>query len=208
MPNCNNHHFSGCEYSTRLITQILSSFNVELFIETGTYLGNTTEFIAKNFPNIKIVTIEINETNYNNSFKKLCNYTNINCIKGDSSKILKEIDINHCLNKLYYLDAHWYDHNPVRDELKYIFENSKGNEIIIIDDFKVPNRNLSYDRPLEMDYIKDLLDYDKWIYFYKDKDENYDTTATGQIYIFNKNLDMNLINSFIKYENNIPYSNI
>jgi len=208
MPNCDNYYFSGCEYSTKLIIKILLSFKVKLFIETGTYLGNTTEFIAKKFSDIKISTIEVNEKYYNNSLIKLSKYPNITCIKGDSSKILKEIDIDHNLTKLYYLDAHWYDHNPIRDELKTIFESSRGNEIIIIDDFKVPNRDLAYDRPLDINYINDLIDTNKWIYFFKDKGENYDTKATGQIYIFNKNLDISLINSFIKYEDNIAYSSI
>jgi hypothetical protein len=208
MPNCENDYFSGCEYSKRLINKILSVFKVKLFIETGTYLGNTTEFIASNYPDMKILTIEINDKYYNISSNKLSKYSNINCINGDSSKMLNDIDIDHSLIKLYYLDAHWYNHNPIRDELKSIFKNSKDNEIIIIDDFKVPNRDLGYDVPLDINYINDLLDTNKWTYFFKDKGENYDTRATGQIYIFNKNLGTNLINSFIKYENNIPYSSI
>lgn len=213
MPNCTNLYFSGCEYSRKLITKMIEVFNVKQFIESGTFKGKTTEFISQNYEFMDIITFEISEQFYNEVLPILSKYKNVKCILGDSGKLLNEIEKKDDIVSLYYLDAHFFSsssesYNPLRDELNSIFQNSKGKEIIVIDDFKVPNRVLGFDYPLDINYIDNLIDKEKWIYFYKDRGENYDTTATGQIYILNKNLGENLINSFIKYENGIPYSNI
>jgi len=54
-----------------------------------------------------------------------------------------------------------------------------------------------------MDYIKDCLNWDNWIYFYKNEYDNYDAKATGQIYIVHKNLKLS---SFIQDINGVLYS--
>jgi len=81
-------------------------------VETGTYLGATTKFLARHFN--RIHTIELDEELYNeasnNTFK---NNKNIMCYLGDSAKVLKDRLIEN-LNKskldkkvFFFLDAHW-----------------------------------------------------------------------------------------------------
>ena len=116
---------------------------------------------------------------------------------------------------MYYLDAHWNSH-PLPEELKIIQENSKSNEVIIIDDFQVPYRDFQYDinsetgMPYNFQWINNILD-NRWGYFYKsegDRDQyGYwgPGKPTGQIIFYHKNLNLDKL---IKYENGIPYSNI
>ena len=173
-------------------------------------MGNTTEYIGNTFPDIKIKTLELVKQYYNDAKKRLELNKNIEVINVSSDEFLNGFDKGG-LTTLYYLDAHWYDFNPLRNELKNIENITDGKDIIIIDDFKVPNRDLAYDPTPEggvicMDYIKDCLDWNNWVYFYKNESDNFDTKATGQIYIIHKS--MKFSDNFIKYENDIPYSNI
>lgn len=209
MPDCKTAPFSGCEYSKNLICKIIDEYNITQFVETGTFMGHTTQFIADHYPNMKIFTVEVNETYYRNVLNKFQKYSNIKINLGSSDEFLKNFD-NSKIPTLYYLDAHWYESNPLNNELINIQNKSEGNDIIIIDDFKVPNRSLSYDpvsaiEDIDMDYIKNCLDWNKWNFFYKDCGIN-DVNATGQIYIIGKQFDINKIP--IKIENNIWYSDI
>ena len=210
MPDCDNNYFSACEYSKELIFALINILNIKQFVETGTFLGRTTECIAKNFPHMSIKTVELNQDVFSKTKERLKSYENIEFYLGSSDKFLSSFSQNN-LPTLFYLDAHWNNYNPLRDEIKNIEKNSIGKEIIVIDDFYVPNRHFQADRAPEggllcMDYIKECLNWDNWIYFYKNKSNTHLPPATGQIYIVHKNL--NLPSSFIFMENNIPYSNL
>ena len=39
---------------------IIQKYNCDVFVETGTFLGETTEYMALMYPNMKIITSEIN----------------------------------------------------------------------------------------------------------------------------------------------------
>jgi hypothetical protein len=69
----------------------------------------------------------------------------------------------------FFLDAHWYDYWPLRDELKIILNLPKC--IIAIDDFQVPeHRHIRFDQykkiKCNLSYISDLLiDHQVKIYY-------------------------------------------
>jgi hypothetical protein len=115
-------------------------------IETGTYLGETTKFLARRFP--KIITIEPNRELFHFVSNKMKKYTNVNCIFGASEDVLVDaistlgnnVDVN------FWLDGHYsgsFTHlgknaNPISYELAIIEANlHKFNKVIIaIDDFR------------------------------------------------------------------------
>jgi hypothetical protein len=128
---------------TVLIKNALSN---SIWIETGTYLGQTTKFLSKHF--CKIYSIEANLALFNSSKKYLKKYKNIEIINATSEIGLKKIlskKINKDVN--FFLDAHGVSNNktktyigkesnPVLSELNVIKKkiNNLKNFRIFIDD--------------------------------------------------------------------------
>jgi hypothetical protein len=63
-------------------------------------------------------------------------------------------------NVFFYLDAHWREHLPLKDELE-IISNSWNNSVVMVDDFQVPGTEYGYDdygpgRVLNITYLEPL----------------------------------------------------
>lgn len=119
----------------------------DIFIETGSFLGNTIYFVGANFENLKCYTCELQQKYFNITQKKVKDMLNVTAmfVKSPDAlyKISEDIDI---FNKkvCFWLDAHWKT-DPLNEEIKYITENFK-NYTIYIDDFVIPwNKNFTND---------------------------------------------------------------
>ena len=92
-------------------------------VETGTYLGSTTKYLATQFN--RVHTIELDEGLFNEVEKSFKNNKNIKCHLGDSSTVLREKIIDELNNSeddkkvFFFLDAHWSGDDNVD------WENSK-----------------------------------------------------------------------------------
>lgn len=114
----------------------------EIFVETGTYLGQTTN-IAKNMFE-RVHTIEIAPHFYERA-KNMFSGTNITCHLGDSSILLE--DICKTLDKptCFWLDGHWSAGNtgkgvkniPLYEELELIMKHCSQKSVILIDDCRL-----------------------------------------------------------------------
>ena len=117
----------------------------EYFIETGLFLGYTSYFVAKNFPNIKCYSCENNID--------FLNLATINIGTLDNLKI--ELICSpyglHNLNTTYddsifdkynifWIDAHFYKYCPLNEEIDYITQKFK-KFTMFIDDFCIPYDN-------------------------------------------------------------------
>jgi len=115
--------------------------NLDIFVETGTYKGETALKMSQYFK--RVYTIEASENLFKISQRNLKNSNNIVAYLGDSRKILNSI-IENENNVLFWLDAHWsggntYGENdecPVIEELNAIFKHKK-NYAILIDDARL-----------------------------------------------------------------------
>ena len=80
-------------------------YQINTFVETGTYLGETIELVKHNFLNI--YSIELSQDLYTRAKRIFKTNKDINLFLGDSSiilsKIIKQIK-NPCL---FWLDAHY-----------------------------------------------------------------------------------------------------
>ena len=168
--------FNGDKHLAERFIELRDKHNIELVIETGTYHGQTTEWLGKNFP--KVITIESNKEYYEKAKERLKRYDNVFMVMGDSSRVLEDF-IPKKKNVLFFLDAHWYQ-NPVIQELKQI-KDSGTKPIIAIHDFKVPDRlDLGYDIYPEQgivydfEWIKPLLDS-----IYEHYEISYNNNAVG-----------------------------
>ncbi len=118
--------------------------NIKTFVETGTYLGNTTDAVSGYFD--KIYTFEITKELVEMAQKRFADKKNIEVIHGDSGVELKNILPKIDKSTIFWLDGHYsegfvhakkYDlDTPIINEIETIFtSNIKDfNNIILIDD--------------------------------------------------------------------------
>ena len=143
------------------VAYLKKTYGIKTAVETGTYKGNTSVLLSILFDQVH--TIEISEETYNQTKERLAPYSHVHCHLGTSEKVLKKL-LPSLKDQplLFYLDAHWYDNWPLRDELIEISKTHKDNCILIIDDFKVPGRkDVLYDKYKEhecsYEYIQNQL---------------------------------------------------
>lgn len=110
----------------------------EVFIETGTYIGNTSKWASEYFK--KVHTIETNKEFYKRALKTLSSFKNVQCSFEDSVDGLRKLRKKIDSNVLFWLDAHASSTDnfdlerecPLLEELEIV--NQFTNSIIMIDD--------------------------------------------------------------------------
>lgn len=160
---------------------IMINLRINKFIETGTFIGETTVTVSRWFqelhPDFGVICGETLDERLNSLFnKRVIHYPifknvnndsiakiysvdidkerqsiltelfssnqNINVIKKSSEKFLEEAIKNGLVTDkdscFFYLDAHWGQHWPLREEIREILKLPKS--VIAIDDFVVPWR--------------------------------------------------------------------
>jgi hypothetical protein len=123
----------------KLVSTLQEIFQIDTFIETGTFQGKTTQWAARNFK--QVYTVENSKTLYEDAVKKLAVFPNIQCHLGNSAEKLGEILKDIHTPAILWLDAHWcggatYGENdecPLMQEIESVY-GSPHEHIIIIDD--------------------------------------------------------------------------
>jgi hypothetical protein len=112
----------------------------KLFVETGTFLGETTLAMSSIFD--RCWTVEIDKSLYEQALRRFDGRKNITALHGDSAirivDILSDIDAP----TVFWLDGHYSGANTGRsaidtavvDELARIFEHQIKEHVILIDD--------------------------------------------------------------------------
>lgn len=178
-----NEPFNGDRYIEQEFLKLKARFNIRNAVETGTCLGSTTIFLSNNFE--KVYTIEISRSFLNIARQKFISHKNIEVFEGDSVEVLSN-NLNHLNDQtIYFLDAHWLDNCPLKNELCAI----KGRKpVIVIHDFYVPGSSLGYDsyngQPFTFEWLKPQIDaiYDGYEYYYN-TDEKSEGAKRGVLYI-------------------------
>jgi hypothetical protein len=149
--------FNTDENLAKRFLHFKEKYKINVAIETGTYHGDTTVWLAENFD--RVYTVEYNESYLKVAKENISKYTNINSYLGISTDYLgKFLYESKDDNIIVFLDAHWYA-NPVLQELDRIKESGL-KPIIAIHDFKVPSRpDLGYDLYPEQGIVYEL----EWI---------------------------------------------
>lgn len=134
-------------------------YAIKHIIETGTYHGNTTEWMAQNFENV--YTCESNQTYFDIASKVLEPFPNVTNKLQDSRQFLESVLPTLDGPTIVFLDAHWYD-NPLLGEIVAIGKYGK-RPILAIHDFKVPGKpEFGYDTypgiVYEWNYIKKAVE--------------------------------------------------
>ncbi len=149
----------------KLAVQLLRTMPISSIVETGTYKGFTTSFLASHFTG-PISTVELIGMYYRESRSRLARYPYVRVIRSSSDRAIRQLISSGRLGNLplFFLDAHWYDYWPLADELRVI--GTLPRAIIMIDDMQVPGRDdFGYDIqqtelgpiPSDMKYIERAL---------------------------------------------------
>lgn len=155
--------FNGQKHRKLIFQDLLEAFNFDAIIETGTWIGDTTEYMAHS-SNLPVYSCELNKLSNSLAKIRLQDIPNITLALSDSRSFLKNISNTDVSKKrvFIYLDAHWYADFPLQEELEIICSGWK-EFVIMIDDFQVPGDNgYRYDdygtgKTLSLDTFSDIL---------------------------------------------------
>lgn len=117
----------------------------DIFVETGTYLGETVDMLLSFDKYKKIYTIELNGQLYSDAVIKYAEEKRVECLQGDSAERLTDIVKKLKKPATFWLDAHASGElvggksggSPVLDELDIIASSPIKDHTIIIDDCRL-----------------------------------------------------------------------
>ncbi len=123
-----------------MLRDYAKSYGLDVFVETGTFLGDTVEALRREFRVVH--SIELSRKFFELSRRRLEGAPNVELHLGDSGKVLHEIVPEIDGPALFWLDGHYSggetakgDSNcPVRAELEAIFAGMKHPFVVMIDD--------------------------------------------------------------------------
>lgn len=133
--------FNGQERRRELFTALVGKLKPVVIIETGTYRGTTTEFMAAT--GIPVYSVETNRRFYGFARARLWRQRHVTVRCGDSREALRAFFADPLYSPndgaaLAYLDAHWNDDLPLAEELELIFAKCAA-AVVMVDDFQVPD---------------------------------------------------------------------
>ena len=135
--------FNGQVQRIAAISALAKAFEPTIAIETGTYLGSSTPYLA-GLSARGAVTIEIDDFAADRAerrFRRNHHTLAIQMLRGDSATTIKQVlsTLEPRTDRiLAYLDAHWLDQIPTHAELEAL--DAWGDSwIAVIDDFHVPD---------------------------------------------------------------------
>lgn len=127
-----------------LIAMLKQQLPIDIFVETGTFRGETLDIVKHQFN--QIYSVELSNHYYEEAKLKFGCDPKINLIHGDSAEALKAMmpSLQEC-PVIFWLDAHWCvadqtagerSQCPLLDELKVI-KKLNDESVIIIDDARL-----------------------------------------------------------------------
>ncbi|MEE9354940.1 MAG: hypothetical protein V3U75_05060 [Methylococcaceae bacterium] len=155
--------FGGPMNGQRIRQQIFRHLDREAifdaFVETGAYLGTTTEMLARH--GRPVFSCELKRNYFCFALSRLTPCKNVVLAPVDSRSFLSKFAAIYdrvYKRPFFYLDAHWNDDLPLADEIEIICSSFR-EFVIMVDGFRVPTSDYGYDRyseenTLELSYLE------------------------------------------------------
>lgn len=128
-----------------------SKIPTNIFVETGTYYGDTTHEASKIYN--RVYSIELSEHYHNLAKTRFQSNPNVHLLRGDSAFVLESLCVELNEPTLFWLDGHYSSGNtakgikdcPLYEEIKHIMKLCKPGCVITIDDVRLFGTNTSED---------------------------------------------------------------
>lgn len=123
-----------------LIRDYAKTFNTNILIETGTYLGDMVHAMKKSFS--RVISFELDQTLATQARQRFSSDSHIEIIQGDSGKLLGDYLANINEPCLFWLDGHYSGgitakgplETPIKNELTAILSHAVDGHVVLIDD--------------------------------------------------------------------------
>jgi hypothetical protein len=124
----------------REVRSYLRRYRPPVFVETGTFFGDTTAAVARDVR--RAVTIELSPELARRARERFATRANVTVLEGDSGELLPDLLSTLEEPALFWLDGHYSagvtargpEETPVRTELEAILAHSIKQHVILIDD--------------------------------------------------------------------------
>ncbi len=129
---------NGQDGRKAVVRQIAAKVDVRLVIETGSFRGYSTRFFARAFK-CPVWTVEANPRWHAHTRARLALSRRVTVTHGDSRECLRALTKQADRGDVVfaYLDAHWEQDVPLREEIALI-ASTWPRAVVMIDDFQVP----------------------------------------------------------------------
>jgi FkbM family methyltransferase len=153
--------FNGQEYRCRIFLDLLEQLSFQVIVETGTFRGTTTALFAQT--SLPVYTVEADPRLFGYSAMRFKG-AKVHIYQRDSRSFLRQLAQENTFPKesgFFYLDAHWGEDIPLREEVEIIFSNWQRS-VVMIDDFEVPGSAYGFDdygpgRALNVTYLDAVI---------------------------------------------------
>ena len=150
-------------FRQRIFFDLHYAFPFNALVETGTYRGATTALFASTC--LPVFTTELSPRFHAFSqWRFFLSRGHVHLFRKDSRTFLRDLAEDPAMPRdpvFFYLDAHWGDDLPLREELEIIYAHWP-DAVVMIDDFEVPGTTYRYDdygpgRTLNLAYIEPVM---------------------------------------------------
>ena len=127
------------------VDYLVRAYGCRHVVETGTHAGDTAEYLAKQYPDVRITTIEVDPVAHVFARSRLRCYPNVRVVRGSSDAVLASLELSE--NTLFYLDAHGREGAawPLVGELVAIREGCAARGVVCVGDCDIGHEEYSYD---------------------------------------------------------------
>ncbi len=124
-----------------IIRSYLRRFRLREFVETGTHLGDTLAYVARD-RDVRCTSIELSPSLHRAAEERFRNWENVAVLQGDSGELLAGVLGRLQRPGLFWLDGHYSgagtakgaSDSPVERELDIIMASAIRGHVVLIDD--------------------------------------------------------------------------
>lgn len=127
--------FNGQRLRQEAVESLIANFKPDALIETGTFMGDTTRYLAEN--GLPVYATEIKLSFRMMTRLSVRNYSNVEVLPMDSRVAIKKLNERRVARPFAYLDAHWWKDLPLMEEIR-LLTSLWNDAVIVIDDIQVP----------------------------------------------------------------------
>lgn len=194
--------FNGQAYRQRIYAEVMERLPFKAIVETGTFRGTTTVVFAEQ--GLPVYTVEASPRFHAYARLRLRNVDEqVHLHQADSRVFLEQLARDDSMphsDVFFYLDAHWEQDLPLREEVEIIFSNWE-RAVIMVDDFEVPGTAYTFDdygadKVLNLGYLEPLAHLNLQVYFPAAPAEEETGARRGSVVLCNDSQVARVLDSF------------